>query len=201
MDILTLELLDVTVFQALLELRSLLAEQPGAALRILGEDEMLRINVAGFLEKQGRVARLVQQGPQWELLVAAGAVPAPVPGGAPAVPAPPAIRPVLLLRSAFAPGDRALGRRLLLETLSHLEAGTPWVGLAHQAVELLEDPLAVAAFEVLQARGIPVRVSVASLAHAGTGAGTGDGTGAGGFELMVDAVWQRLLARGGVTVL
>lgn len=207
MDILTLELLDVTVFQALLELRSLLAEQPGVPLRILGEDEMLRINVAGFLEKQGRVARLVQQGPQWELLVAAGAVPSPLPASAPPPPAPPALPPVLLLRSAFAPGDRALGRRLLLETLSHLDSGTPWVGLAHQAVELLEDPLAVAAFETLQARGIPVRVSAASLAHAGagagagTGTGTGDGTGADRFELMADAVWQKLLARGGVTVL
>ncbi|WP_291271727.1 hypothetical protein [Geothrix sp.] len=205
MDILTLELLDVTVFQALLELRSLLAEQPGVPLRILGEDEMLRINVAGFLEKQGRVARLVQQGPQWELLVAAGAVPSPLPASAPPPPAPPALPPVLLLRSAFAPGDRALGRRLLLETLSHLDSGTPWVGLAHQAVELLEDPLAVAAFETLQARGIPVRVSAASLAHAGAGAGAGtgigDGTGADRFELMADAVWQKLLARGGVTVL
>lgn len=193
MDILTLELLDVTVFQALLELRSLLVEHPGEALRILGEDEMLRINVAGFLEKQGRVARLLQQGAQWELLVAARSVPTPVPVGASTASAPPALQPVLLLRSAFAPGDRALGRRLLLETLSHLEPGTPWVGLAHQAVELLEDPLAVTAFEALQARGIPVRVSVVSLAHGGTEAG--------GFELMPDAAWQKLLARGGVTVL
>ena len=34
MDMLTLELLDVTVFQALLELRALLAEHPGEPMRL-----------------------------------------------------------------------------------------------------------------------------------------------------------------------
>ncbi|WP_306589682.1 hypothetical protein [Geothrix sp. 21YS21S-4] len=195
MDILTLELRDVTVFQALLELRSLLAEHPGEALSVLGEDDMLRLNVAGFLEKQGRAARLIQRGAQWELRVAAAErPPAPVASvSAPPVAPSAGPRPVLLLRSAFAPGDRALGRRLLLETLTHLEAGTPWVCLAHQAVELLEDAVAVAALEAVQARGIPVRVSVASLAHTGA-----DGEA---FDLMPDAAWQKLLARGGVTVL
>lgn len=191
MDILTLELLDVTVFQALLELRSQMAEHPGEALRVRGEDEMLRINVAGFLEKQGRPARLIQQGSQWELLVPP--VPSAVPGRVPPVVAPPGPRPVLLLRSAFAPGDRALGRRLLLETLPHLEPGTPWLCLAHQAVELLEDPLAVAALEGLLNRGIPVRVSAASLAHLGLGPL--------GFAPVPDTEWQKLLAQGGVNVL
>jgi hypothetical protein len=189
MDILTLELLDVTVFQALLELRAQLAEHPGEALRIRGEDEMLRLNVAGYLEKQGRNARLTQQGQSWELLVAPAFKPAPGP-------IPPVLirpRPVLLLRSAFAPGDRALGRRLLLETLSHLEPGTPWLCLAHQAVELLEDPGAVAILEGLRGRGIPVQVSAASLAHAGQEGGA--------FDLVPDGDWQRLLARGALTVL
>ncbi|HEY3400739.1 MAG TPA: hypothetical protein VGK03_08920 [Geothrix sp.] len=190
MDILTLELLDVTVFQALLEVRAQMAEHPREALRIRGEDEMLRINVAGFLEKQGRTARLIQQGSQWELIVAAGPAPAPVPA---MLPVPPRPRPVLLLRSAFAPGDRALGRRLLLETLSHLEPGTPWLCLAHQAVELLEDPLAATALEALRDRGIPVRVSAASLAHAGLDAQA--------FDSVPDAEWQKLLAQGGVIVL
>ena len=191
MDILTLELLDVTVFQALLELRAQLAEHPGEPLRIRGEDEMLRINVAGYLEKQGRGSRLAQQGSQWELLVAPAARPAAPPVVGQPLRAP--LRPVLLLRSAFAPGDRALGRRLLLETLSHLEAGTPWLCLAHQAVELLEDPGAVAILEGLKGRGIPVQVSAASLAHA-------DQEPAG-FEPVPDAEWQRLLARGGVILL
>ncbi|MFN7956711.1 MAG: hypothetical protein U0P46_00045 [Holophagaceae bacterium] len=188
MDILTLELLDVTVFQALLELRGLLADHPGEAMCIRGEDDLLRVNVTGFLEKQGRVVRVMRQGPLWELQVAPGPRPAPlVPPGTPAV------RPVLLLRAAFAPGDRALGRRLLLETLEQLEPGTPWLCLAHQAMELLEDPVAVGVLEGLRSRGIPIRLSAASLAHGGQEAG--------GFEVVQDAEWQKLLARGGVSVL
>lgn len=188
MDILTLELLDVTVFQALLELRGLLGDHPGEPMRIRGEDDLLRVNVAGFLEKQGRTARLIRQGGQWELQVAQAARPVPL-----VSPAAPAIRPVLLLRSAFAPGDRALGRRLLLETLSHLEPGTPWLCLAHQAVELLEDPGAVAILEGLRGRGIPIHISAASLAHGGQETAA--------FDLVPDDGWQKLLARGGVTVL
>jgi hypothetical protein len=188
MDILTLELLDVTVFQALLEVRGLLADHPGAALRIRGEDDLLRVNVAGFLEKQGRTVRPVRQGGQWELQVAQAV--RPVPLTSPAAPVP---RPVLLLRGAFAPGDRALGRRLLLETLAHLEPGTPWLCLAHQAVELLDDSVAVAILKDLRARGIPIHVSVASLAHGGQEDA--------GFDLVPDEGWQKLLVRGGVTVL
>jgi hypothetical protein len=188
MDILTLELLDVTVFQALLELKGLLGDHPGEALRIRGEDDLLKVNVAGFLEKQGRMVRQVQQGGQWELQVAQGG--RPLPEAAPTAPAP---RPVLLLRSAFAPGDRALGRRLLLGTLSHLEPGTPWLCLAHQAVELLDDPGAVAILEGLKGRGVPVHVSASSLVHGGQEPA--------GLDLVPDEGWQKLLARGGVTVL
>jgi hypothetical protein len=188
MDMLTLELLDVTVFQALLELKGLLEDHPGEPLRIRGEDDLLRVNVTGFLEKQGRTVRQIRQGGQWELQVVQAARPLP-----PGVPARPPVRPVLLLRSAFAPGDRALGRRLLLETLAHLEPGPPWLCLAHQAVELLDDPGAVAILEGLRTRGIPIHVSVASLAHGGQ-----DNAG---FDLVSDGGWQKLLARGGVTVL
>jgi hypothetical protein len=190
MDILTLELRDVTVFQALVELRSLLAEHPGEALRIVGQDETLRVNVAGFLERQGLKARATSRGGTWELELPAGRRPAP----APASPPPgPALRPVLLLRSAFAPGDRALGRRLLLETLGQVAPGTPWLCLAHQAVELLEDPVAVEVLDGVQARGIPVHVSLASLAQGDLDPGT--------FRVVPDAGWQGLLARGGLTVL
>lgn len=188
MDILTLELLDVTVFQALLELKGLLGDHPGEPMRIRGEDDLLRMNVTGFLEKQGRAVRLVRQGAHWELQVAQAARPVPL-----VTPAAPTLRPLLLLRSAFAPGDRALGRRLLLETLSHLESGIPWICLAHQAVELLEDPGALAILEGLRGRGIPIHVSAASLAHSGQGAA--------GFDQVPDEGWQKLLARGGMTVL
>ncbi len=190
MDILTLELRDVTVFQALVELRALLAEHPGEALRIVGQDETLRVNVAGFLERQGLRPRATARGGTWELEVAAGRRPAPAPSSLAAGPAP---RPVLLLRSAFAPGDRALGRRLLLETLAYLEPGTPWLCLAHQALELLEDPVAVEVLAGVQARGIPVHVSLASLAQ-----GEAD---PGSFAVVPDAGWQGLLARGGLNVL
>jgi len=78
MDILTLELLDVTVFQALLELRGLLADHPGEAMRIRGEDDLLRVNVTGFLEKQGRAVRVVRQGALWELQVAQASRPVPL---------------------------------------------------------------------------------------------------------------------------
>jgi hypothetical protein len=105
----------------------------------------------------------------------------------------PAQRPVLLLRSAFAPGDRALGRRLLLETLARLEPGVPWVCLAHQALELLDDPGALAILEDLRARGIPVRLSASSLVYGGQEPA--------GFDLVPDEGWQKLLVRGGVTVL
>ena len=188
MDILTLELRDVTVFQALVELRAILAEHPGEALRIQGEDETLQVNVAGFLDRQGRNPRASRQGAGWQIEVAAGARPVSVPKAPP-----PTLRPVLLLRSAFAPGDRALGRRLLLETLGHLEPGTPWLCLAHQAVELLEDPVALEVLAGIQARGIPVQVSLASLAQVDSDPGA--------FMVVPDAGWQGLLARGGLTVL
>jgi hypothetical protein len=188
MDILTLELRDVTVFQALVELRAILAEHPGEALRIVGEDETLRVNLSEFLDRQGRNPRSSRQGGGWAIEVAEGARPTPSPQSQ--VPSP---RPVLLLRSAFAPGDRALGRRLLLETLGHLEPRTPWLCLAHQALDLLEDPVALAVLEGIQDRGIPVRVSLASLAQ-------GD-LDPGAFAVVPDVEWQTLLARGALNVL
>jgi hypothetical protein len=194
MDILTLELLDVTVFQALLELRGMLADHPGEAMRIRGEDDLLRVNVTGFLEKQGRIVRPIREGGHWELHVAQGARPTPTSTSTSTIP--PVVRtlrPVLLLRSALAPGDRALGRRLLLETLSYLEPGTPWLCLAHQAVELLDDPSAVAILEGLKQRGIPVQISAASLADGGLEPV--------GFDLVPDETWQKVLVRGDVTVL
>ncbi len=189
MDILTLELRDVTVSQALVELRALLGEHPGEALRILGEDEILQVNVTGFLERQGRAVRIRAQGARWELEVAGAARPASAPKAE--VPAQ-GLRPVLLLRSAFAPGDRALGRRLLLETLGRIEAGTPWLCLAHQALELLDDPMALDVLNGLQARGVPVQISLASLAQ--------EDHDTGAFAVMPDAAWQQLLVRGALTV-
>lgn len=196
MDILTLELFDVTVSHALLEVRGALERHPGLPIRILVDtDEMLRLNLERFLQRQGRPPAVRNQGSHWQLDVPGG--PAVEPAAVSKVQAfsPPTeeLRPVLLLRSAFAPGDRALGRHLLLGVLEALDARTPWLLLAHEALELLEDPRARTALLGLQDRGIPVRLSEESLHFLGHSGAP--------FEPMEDAQWQAILGRGGFTVL
>lgn len=202
MDILTLELFDVTVSGALLEVRHALEQHPGLALRILiAPDEMLRLNLERFLERQGRPASIRAQDGLWQFDVAAGPAPLPPPPPAilhplPAVPPPPAamaLRPVALLRSAFAPGDRALGRRLLLGVLERLDPATPWLLLAHEALDLLEDPRALEILQEIQARGISVRLSRESLRFLQQPEAP--------FAPMDDAEWQSALGRGGLMVL
>jgi len=198
MEILTLELLDTTVGQAVMELQAALAQNPTATLEILlGPDETIRHNILRVLEKHGRRVESRRQGSIWHLEVAGSrstAPPVPVVAAVPALPpAPrPSVHPVLLLRSAFTPGDPALGRRLLLGVLQSLGGDTPWVGLAHQGIELLEDPAAVKVLRGCQDRGIPVRLSSESLLFLG-----GD---PGPFEVMEDQEWQRLLGRGTINL-
>lgn len=198
MDILTLELGDVTVSQALLEVKAALERHPALPLRILlGPDEMLQANLARFLTRLGHPPTVHPEGRGWRLEVPgrslrplqAESVPGPQPGpGAPPVPP-----PVLLLRSAFAPGDRALGRSLLLGLLDRLPPGTPWLGLAHGALDLLEDPAALERLARVQARGTAVRVCEASRAYLGLEAG--------GFGSLPAEEWQALAARGALTLL
>lgn len=198
METLTLELLDTTVGQAVMELQTALSQNPVAALEILlGPDETIRHNIVRVLEKHGRRVESRRQGSIWHLEVAGSrsAPPsAPVVAPIPALPAAPrpTIHPVLLLRSAFTPGDPALGRRLLLGVLQTLGGDTPWVGLAHQGIELLEDPTALQVLRGCQDRGIPVRLSSESLLFMG-----GD---PGPFEVMEDQEWQRLLGRGAINL-
>lgn len=196
-DILTLELFDVTASQALRELQRALDAHGGLALRISGSEDMVLHNVRRFLERLGRVHRVVEQGPRaWRLDVdplAGGAEPVPAAALHPAfVESKPAPSPLLVLRSAFSPGDRVLGRRLLLGVLAAAGEGTPWVCLAHDALELLEDPGAMEVLEGLEARGVPVRVSEGSRAFHRL---------APPFASMADGEWQALAARGGLTVL
>lgn len=186
MDILTLELFGVTASQAVRELGQVLDRDPGTALRIEGEDAIVLHNVQRLLERRFRPFRVIQSDPKaWRLDAEAKAVPPPEE-------APPAPPPVLVLRSAFAPGDRALGRRLLLGVLANVQAGTPWVCLAHEALDLLEDPAATEILEELESRGIPVRVSEGSRAYLRLSPP---------FQTLEDAVWQGLLARGAATVI
>jgi hypothetical protein len=197
MDILTLELFDVTASEALRELQRALDAHPGLALRVIGADEMLLHNVRRFLDRHGRVHRMVQEGPKhWRLEVdarAAEPAPAAAPVPSPALQPPkPPLRPVLVLRSAYLPGDRVLGRRLLLGVLATVPEGTPWVCLAHDALDLLEDLTAMEILEGLEARGIRVCVSEGSRAYHLL---------APPFASMADGEWQPLAARGDLTVL
>lgn len=199
MDILTLELFDVTVSEALREINRALETHPGLPLRILlGGDRMLQHNIQRFLDRLGRSATLSQDGSAWRIEVAGAA---PVPPRAPAAPAPaipvPAARalagrPLLLTRCHLGQGGTDLGRRLLLGVLRELDPAVPWVGLALDALDLLEDPQAVGLLEQLRARGTPVRISRESQLFTLEPAT---------FEIMEDSQWQRLAGRGELTIL
>ena len=199
MDILTLELFDVTVSEALREINRALESHPAMPLRILlGGDRMLQHNIQRFLVRLGRQAELRQDGAVWRIDVAGAAVtphpatPAPAP---PAVPIPAALagaRPLLLTRSSLGNGSQDIGRRLLLGVLRELDPAVPWLGLALDGLELLDDPQAKALLEQLQARGTPVRVSRESQLFPLEPAA---------FEIMEDSQWQRLAGRGEITIL
>jgi len=73
MDILTLELFEVTISEALREITRALEQHPALPLRILlGSDPMLRHNVQRLLVRLGRSAALHPDGAAWRLDVAAG---------------------------------------------------------------------------------------------------------------------------------
>lgn len=197
MDILTLELFDVTVSQALTELKQTLDRYPVQAIRIVLEsDEMVRHNLVRFLEKQGRRIRPIQVGRLWHLDVEAQAPPQPTPSlkPLPTLPRPLSpTKPLMLFRSAFLPGDRPLGRRLLLGVLQAADASVPWIGLAHDALELLDDPGAMDLLGGLQDRGTRIRISRESLRYLGRIPTP--------FEEMEDQEWQSLAATGAITIL
>lgn len=197
MDILTLELFDVTVSQALTELNRALEQHPGLAVRVLldGQDMVLH-NLQRFLERQNRTCVATPMGSHWQLDIAPtlsrNSAPRLQPLPAPVLPHT-TPKPILVLKSAFAPGDRALGRRLLLGLLETVEPPIPWVGLAHEALELLEDPVAMNVLEAMQKRGIPVRLSRGSLAFLRREPGP--------FQVLEDPEWQSLAAQGLMTIL
>jgi len=197
MDILTLELFDVTVSEALREISRVLDDHPGLPLRILlGHDKMLQHNILRFLDRLGRPGVLRAEGNGWRMDVAgtpqtppAPALPPPAPR--PAVPAPGG-RPLLLTRAYLGQASQGIGRRLLLGLLGELDPAVPWLGLALDAMELLDDPQAMAVLERLQARGIPVRISRESQLFP---------LEPSAFEIMEDSQWQRLAGRGEITIL
>jgi hypothetical protein len=207
MDILTLELFDVTVSEALREIGRAVAERPALPLRILvGSDLNLQHNIQRLLERLGRPAVPLPEGPVWRLDVPAGTPPpaAPVPAGAAALPAPapapppagPAPPPLLLTRSGLGPEGQDSGRRHLLGLLRELDPAVPWVGLALGGLDLLDDPQAVAVLEQLQARGTPVRVSREGHMFSQMLIQKPNP-----FEVMEDSHWQRLAGRGALTLI
>jgi len=203
MDILTLELFDVTVSEALREVVRAVEERPTLPLRILlGGDRMLRHNVQRLLERLGRPGILSQDGTVWRLEVAGKGAPREAGGQpGPAAPVRPAADPgeavlgpppVLVTRSRLGSGDEDMGRRLLVGLLRELDPGVPWVGLALGGLELLQDPQALAVLEQLQARGTGVRISREGQLFA---------LAPSPFEIMEDSQWQRLAGRGRLTIL
>lgn len=202
MDILTLELFDRSVSQVLSELNRALEEHPTMALRVyLDGEEMLLHNVQRLLERQGRKSTTTSLGSSWQVDVPAAAPKAKSPMVPPTVSPNPeaapkaatAAKPVVLLHSAFSPGDRALGRRLLLGILHQIEPPTPWLLLAHEALELLQDPHALEVLEGIRQRGVPVRLSQESLAYWNLPPGS--------FETVEDALWQSLVGRDALVIL
>jgi hypothetical protein len=191
MDFPTLELFDVTVSQAVLELNRLLDAHEGRIRVLLGQDDMVRHNLLRILERRGRHAVATPAGDIWQLDVAPGpSISSEVsPLGPRVLSRGP--RPLLLLRNTL--GEEPLGRRLLLGVLQAIPAELPWLGLALDALSLLADPRAMTVLTELQARGVPVRLSGESLMLSGAEVAP--------FEVMQDLEWQRLLARGELSVL
>ena len=209
MDILTLELFDVTVSEALREISRVIEAHPELPLRILlSGEEMLLHNVQRYLERQGRTAVPRREGNKWRIDTAPRNAPAPAPArvqetlprvvpagavAAPVAPKPARPNPLLLTRSSLGSGNGGAGRRLLLGVLRELDPQVPWVGLALEALELLEDPEARSILAAIQARGTPVRISRQSLLFP-------DGPELA-FEVVEDSLWQRLAGKGGLTIL
>jgi len=198
MDILTLELFDVTVSQALTEVNRALETHPHLPVRVLLEGEgMVLHNLLRLLERQERKVVSTPLGSHWQLDIPPLPSRKPIAAALHPLPAPvvanPGSKPLLVLRSAFVPGDRALGRSLLLGILEAVAPPVPWIGLAHEALDLLDDPLALDVLQGAQARGVPVRLSRQSLAFTRR---TPEA-----FQILEDAEWQALVARGGATIL
>jgi TusA-related sulfurtransferase len=202
MDIVTLELFDLTVSQAVLEVQRVLDANPGRALRIVMDDEMHKHNVIKLLQKQGLTIQVSSQGQVVTIDVKASKneakegqrpaylPPAPVKSVEPR-PAP--IQPVLILSSSIGAGDPMVGRRMLLEILRRVDKQIPWVGIAHEGASLVRDPIGLKALKEIMASGVPVRISKESKLF------YPDETS--GFEAMEDSEWQMLLLKGNITKL
>jgi hypothetical protein len=200
MDIVTLELFDLTVSQAVLEVQRVLDSHPGGAVRIVLDDEMHKHNVIKLLQKKGLTLQVSTQGQVVTIDVKAskseareGQKPTYLKPAVviPAESKPAPIQPVLVLSSSIGTGDPMIGRRLLLEILRRVNKQIPWVGIAHDGASLVRDPAGLKVLKDLVASGVLVRISRESKLF------YPDETN--GFEIMEDSEWQMLLLKGNIT--
>jgi len=203
MDIVTLELFDLTVSQAVLEVQKLLDAYQGKAVRIVMDDDTHRRNVVKLLGKHGRTFGEQVKGPLVTIDVDPMKVlkkpallsPAPVPmlntRTEQKPPPPPPTPPVLVLSDAIGGGDRTTGRRLLLEVLRRADRSIPWVGIASEGASLLRDQDGLKVLQGLKAAGVKVRVSRECAMF--------NPDESAGLDVMEDSEWHGLLLKGKVT--
>jgi len=193
MDVVTIELFDLTVSQALQEVQRIMDASPSSAIRILLDDETHKHNVIKLLDKNGREPELSTSGQLVTIDVKAINKPKLMPP-AQVIPAdykPARTQPVLILSGSIGAGDPNMGRRLLLEILRRADKQIPWVGIAFEGGALLRDPAGAKVLRGLVSAGIPVRVSRECQMF------YPDETE--GFEAMEDSEWQTLLLKGNAT--
>jgi len=193
MDIVTIELFDLTVSQALQEVQRAMDAHPTSAMRIVLDDEMHKHNVIKFLDKHGRTLELSTSGQIVTIDVKATNKPKLLPP-AQVIPAdfrPARVNPILILSGTIGAGDPSSGRRLLLEILRKADKQIPWVGIAFEGGALLRDPVGTKVLRGLVSAGVPVRVSrECQMFYPDEAAG---------FEVMEDSEWHALLLKGNVT--
>jgi len=193
LDIVTIELFDLTVSQALLEVQRVLDTHPGSAIRVVLDDETHKRNVIKLLDKYGRTINVHTHGQIATIDVNAIKKPTFLPPAVivPVEPKPAPIPPVLILSGSIGIGDPLIGRRLLLEVLKRADKHIPWIGIAYEGASILTDPTGLKVLKNLRASGISVRVSRdCAMFHPEE---------ADGFEVMEDSVWQAPLLKGNVT--
>ena len=193
MDIITLELFDLTVSQAVLEVQRVLDTHPNSAIRVVLDDETHKRNVIKLLDKHGRTVNVHTQGQIATIDVNAIKRPTYLPPAVivPLEPKPVPIPPVLVLSGSIGIGDPIIGHRLLLEVLRRADKHIPWIGIAYEGASILTDPTGQKILRNLKASGVSIRVSRDCMMF--------HPEEADGFEVMEDTEWQALLLRGNVT--
>jgi len=197
MDIITLELFDLTVSQAVIEVQRAFEAHPASAFRIVLDEEPHRHNVIKLLDKHGRDYSACSKGPLVTIDVKATKKPMLTAAPVRVIPAEPklaptqSILPILVLSSAIGTGDPLTGRRLLLDILRRADRQIPWICVAHEGALLFRDAASLKVLQGLVASGVSVRVSRdCMMFHPDE---------AKGFEMMEDSEWQTLLLKGKVT--